>query len=101
MMVKLLMSWDIKDGQDSEYFEFMVREFVPGVTRLGLQPTEAWFTVYGNHPQVLTGGITEDMEMMQNILASEDWKKLQDRLLEMVTNHRQKIVRATGTLPIF
>jgi len=100
-MVKLLMSWDIKPGRDSEYFEFVVREFVPGITRLGLQPTEAWFTIYGDRPQVLTGGITEDLSAMQRILASREWQKLHGRLLEMVTNYRQKIVRATGTLQIF
>jgi len=101
MMVKLLMSWDIKPGRDSEYFEFVVREFVPGITRLGLQPTEAWFTIYGDRPQVLTGGITDDMEAMQKILDSDEWQNLHEKLLEMVTNYRQKIVRATGSLQIF
>jgi len=101
MMVKLLMSWDIMPGRDSEYFEFVVREFVPGITRLGLQPTEAWFTIYGDRPQVLTGGITEDMDAMQQILGSDDWQSLHEKLLEMVTNYRQKIVRATGSLQIF
>lgn len=100
-MVKLLMSWDIKPGRDSEYFEFVVREWVPGITRLGLQPTEAWFTIYGDRPQVLTGGITEDLDAMQRILGSKEWLKLHGRLLDMVTNYRQKIVRATGTLQIF
>ncbi len=101
MMVKLLMSWDIKPGRDSEYFEFVVREFVPGITKLGLQPTEAWFTIYGDRPQVLTGGITEDLDAMQRILGSTEWLGLHEKLLEMVTNYRQKIVRATGSLQIF
>jgi hypothetical protein len=101
MMVKLLMSWDIQDGRDAEYFEFVVREWVPGITRLGLQPTEAWFTLYGDCPQVLTGGIAEDLQAMQAIIGSDEWEDLQDSLLEYVTNYRHKIVRATGTLQIF
>ncbi len=100
-MVKLLMSWDIKPGRDAEYFEFVVREFVPGLTRLGLQPTEAWFTIYGNCPQVLTGGITEDLDDMQRILASKEWQQLHGHLMEMVVNYQQKIVRATGPLQLF
>lgn len=100
-MVKLLMSWDIKPGRDSEYFEFVVREWVPGITRLGLQPTEAWFTIYGDRPQILTGGITEDLDAMQRILTSQEWERLHERLLDMVINYRQKIVRATGSLQIF
>jgi hypothetical protein len=100
-MIKLLMSWDIKPGRDAEYFEFVVREFVPGLTRLGLQPTEAWFTIYGEGPQVLAGGITEDLASMRAALSSKEWEALRGRLLEIVTNYRQKIVRATGTLQLF
>jgi hypothetical protein len=100
-MVKLLMSWDIKPGRDAEYFEFVVREWVPGITKLGLQPTEAWYTIYGERPQILTGGITEDMAAMNRILDSNEWEKLHSRLQDMVVNYRQRIVRATGSLQIF
>ncbi|MCB0193160.1 MAG: hypothetical protein KDJ65_14545 [Anaerolineae bacterium] len=95
-MVKLLMSWDIKPGSESEYFEFIVREFIPGMTKLGMQPTEAWYTVYGKGPQILQGSVTEDLNTMKSILDSEDWQKLQGRLFEFVSNFNSKIVRATG-----
>ena len=99
-MMKLLMTWDIKEGHDSEYFEFVVREWIPGITKLGLQPTEAWFTIYGSCPQVLTGGIAEDMPTMQRILNSDEWQSLHKRLLDLVTGYQQKIVPATGTLQL-
>lgn len=94
-MIKLLLSWDIKPGHDQEYFEFMVREFAPGITRLGLTPTEAWFAVYGDCPQILMEGITEDLDVMRKLLASEDWSGLYDKLLTYVDNYQQKIVRAS------
>ena len=100
-MVKLLMTWDIQPGRDAEYFEFVVREFVPGITRLGLQPTEAWFTIYGECPQMLTGGITDNLASMQRILESSDWQDLHTKLLALVTNYQQKIVPHTGTLQLF
>jgi hypothetical protein len=96
MQVKLLMTWDIKPGRDQDYFEFVVREWVPGITRLGVQPTEAWFAVYGNCPQIMTGGIAKDLETMRRILASQDWADLHNRLLEYVSNYQHKIVRASG-----
>ena len=37
-MVKLLLSWDIKPDLEKEYFEFVVRDWVPNITRLGIQP---------------------------------------------------------------
>ncbi|HEX3049559.1 MAG TPA: hypothetical protein VHP83_02810 [Aggregatilineaceae bacterium] len=99
-MIKLLLSWDIKPGQDQEYFEFMVREFAPGITRLGLNPTEAWFAVFGDCPQILMEGVTEDLGTMRHLLESEDWTALHTKLLGYVDNYQQKIVRASGGFQI-
>jgi hypothetical protein len=95
-MVKLLMSWDIKPGSERDYFEFIVREFAPGIMKLGIQPTEAWYTVFGDGPQILTGAVAEDLPTMREILASGDWESLQNKLFEYVTDFNFKIVRATG-----
>ncbi len=95
-MVKLLMKWDIKTGHEQSYFEFVMQEFAPGLMRLGLQPTEAWYTVYGKGPQILTGVVTDDLETMRSILNSKEWRELHQRLMAYVTNYDQKIVRATG-----
>ncbi len=93
MQVKIIMSWDIKQGHDQEYFEFVVREFAPGITRLGLQPTEAWFAIYGECPQIMMAGITPDFATMKSFLDTQEWKELHERLLQYVSNYSQKIVR--------
>jgi hypothetical protein len=95
-MVKILMSWDIRPGRETEYFEFVVREFAPGIMKLGIRPTEAWYTVYGNGPQILTGGVAEDFQTMQQILVTDEWNELLEKLLGYVTNFQHKIVAATG-----
>ena len=100
MMMKLLMSWDIKAGREQPYFEFIVREFAPKLMRLGLQPTEAWYTVYGDGPQILSGGVTNDMDSMTAILASDDWKALRDQLMTYVTNFDHKVVAASGSFQL-
>lgn len=94
--VKLLMNWDIKPERDQEYFEFVVREWVPGITRLGLQPSEAWFTVYGEHPQIFTAGVADDLETMRGILRSADWNVLHEKLMEYVSNYTHKVVYVTN-----
>jgi len=95
-MIKLLMSWDIKSGQEAAYFEFVVKEFLPGQMKLGLQPTEAWYTVVGEGPQMLTGAVTDDLDTMQSILRSDEWGNLMERLAAYVVNYNQKIVLASG-----
>ncbi len=95
-MVKLLMSWDIKAGREQPYFEFVVQEFAPGLMKLGLQPTEAWYTVYGKSPQILTGAVANDLGTMRGILAGDEWRQLRARLQTYVANFEQKVVEASG-----
>jgi hypothetical protein len=95
-MFKLLMSWNIRSGHEDEYFEFIVREFGPGLIALGVRPTDSWYTQYGDRPQILTGGIVEDLESLQRALASDEWRVLKRKLLTYVTDYSQKIIRASG-----
>jgi hypothetical protein len=45
-------------------------------------------------------GLTEDMVSMRRILGSAEWQRLQDKLLECVTNYTQKVVRTSGEFQI-
>lgn len=96
MSVKLLMSWDILPGKEQTYFEFAMKTFAPELMKMGWQPTEAWYTLYGEGPQILTAGVTDSVENMREILGSHEWDELRDRLLEYVTNFEYKVVPATG-----
>lgn len=101
--VKLLMRWDIKPEREQDYFEFVVREWVPGITRLGVEPTGAWYTAYSQNKrsQIMTEGVADDLETIRGILASKDWQRLHVRLMEYVNNYEQKVVRVTGDFPVF
>lgn len=96
MTVKLLMTWDILPGHEQSYFEFAMQTFAPTLMRLGWQPTEAWYTLYGNAPQILTAGTCDSVERVREILDSPQWQELRSRLTEYVTNFRYKVVPATG-----
>jgi hypothetical protein len=93
------MNWDIRAGRDQEYFEFVVREWVPTIQRLGLRPTGAWYTVYSRDkeaPQIMTESIASDLPTMRSILDTDDWKSLNEKLQEYVENYSQKIIHVTG-----
>ncbi len=95
-MIKLLMTWDIKTGHESEYVEFMMREFAQALVDAGLQPTDAWYTVYGSGPQVLAGGVTETLQKMRQVLSSKEWQELEARLATFGENYSRRIVEASG-----
>jgi hypothetical protein len=94
MAVKLLMTWDILPGREQEYFEFVVRDFIPGMQRLGLEPTDAWFTMYGDQPQIMAAVQSSTMSGLQRILESPDWDSLTKQLLDYVEDFKFKVVQA-------
>jgi len=96
VMIKLLMSWNIRPGHEDKYFEFIVEEFGPTLNELGMRITDSWYTQYGSQPQILTGGVTEDIASMQDALSSPQWHQLREKLLGYVTDYSQKVVPANG-----
>jgi hypothetical protein len=88
------MTWDILPGREQEYFEFVVRDFIPGVQRLGLEPSDAWFTMYGDQPQILTGMQVSSISSLERILNSGEWEQLTQQLLDYVENFDYKVVQA-------
>lgn len=92
-MVRLLMQWDIKVGREQDFSEFVVREFAPRLMQLGIEPSEVLYTMYGEGPQMLAIGVVESREKLSEVLQSAGWKKLHDKLLNYVTNYKQKIIR--------
>jgi hypothetical protein len=94
--VKLLMTWDILPGQAQEYFEFIVREFLPGMQRLGVEPTDAWYTAYGQGPQIMVGGISPSLDTMNKFLDSKEWRDIIEQLMRYVENFSFKVINAGG-----
>ena len=89
-MVKLVMSWNIKTQEEPAYFEFVVQEFAPRIMKLGIRPTEAWYTVYGEGPQIITVGEATDRETLDRALSSDDWSELMKKLDGFVTDYKQR-----------
>jgi hypothetical protein len=94
MSAKLIMTWDIAPEHEQEYFEFVVREFIPGVQRMGFDVSDAWATVYGNQPQIMVGATLPSAGKIRQVLRSSDWKSLNNQLLDYVQNYSFKIVDA-------
>ncbi len=96
MAVKLIMTWDIAPQREQEYFEFVVREFIPGVQSLGFDLSDAWATVYGAHPQILVGAVLPSVAAAKQLLSSSEWESLNNQLKDFVKNYSYKIVSASG-----
>ena len=96
MTAKIIMTWDILPEREQEYFEFVVREFIPGVQRLGFELSDAWATVYGEQPQVLVGAVLPSNGEAEEVMNSSEWLSLKNKLQDFVSNYTQKLVRVRG-----
>jgi hypothetical protein len=97
LAVKILMSWDVAPGREQEeYFEFVVRELLPGMQRLGLELSDAWVTIYGEHPQILMSVMLPSAAKAEQVMLSTEWQSLFNKLQDFVTNYSYKIVPASG-----
>ena len=99
-MVKLIMTWNIRSGKETQYLEFLMRDFARALMGMGIQPTDAWCAVWGKGPQVLAGGAADDLETMEKALDSAEWHDLQGKLEEMVEDLSWKVVEAKGGFQI-
>jgi hypothetical protein len=98
--IKLLLTWDLREGVDQEYFEFVVRELVPGTAGMGLKMVAAWFTVYRRDestPQIMAEAEARDLHSLRLVLASSEWAQLLERLKTYVVNYQQKAVPMSGS----
>lgn len=99
MSLTLIMTWDIKDNQEQDYMEFVLREWVPATNRLGLRTVAAWFTQYRideTVPMIRAEALVEDKATIRRILQSSEWEHIHDQLLEYVENYKHKVVETTG-----
>jgi len=90
--VKLLLSYNIAPETQQEYYEFILREFIPKLQEMGVAMTEAWHTAYGNYPLRMAGFVAPDVETMTDLLRSDEWKKLEQQFNQLVTNLQLKVV---------
>jgi hypothetical protein len=98
--VKLIMTWDILPGREQEYFEFVVRDFIPGMQKIGLEVSDAWFTMYGEQPQIMAAAQMSNLTSLNRVLASNEWQELTSLLLDYVENFQHKIVPAKAGFQI-
>lgn len=93
-VVKLLLNWDINEGNEEDYFEFHVRRLVPTLDRMGITLQEAWLTVYGMKPRMTVEAMIPNVEIAREILNSEEWRLLVEQLSSVVNDFEYKFLSA-------
>lgn len=94
--VKLLLSYNIRAGQENAYRRFVMEELLPKAQELGLTPTDAWHTSYGNYPARLLGFVADDLASLRKATSSEEWQAALEKLDVYAVGLSGRVVRYTG-----
>jgi hypothetical protein len=98
--IKFILTWDITPEHEQEYFEFVIRDYIPGIQRLGCELTDAWATVFGARPQITVSILMPNAKKARQLLNSEDWTALTNRLRDYIQNYALKVVYAGSGLQL-
>lgn len=98
-MVKLLFSYNMVQGREEDCQRYVMQTLVPGLAKLGLQISDAWYTLWGEAtPQILGGGLMESAQDAFQLLHSSDWETLVDGLEPFVEDFKVRVVEANGRI---
>jgi hypothetical protein len=89
---KLLLRFNISSAAHEDYYQFVIKELVPGMQKLGLYMFRAYHTAYGPHPLRQLEFLAEDIDTVRKALSSEDWANLEGRLKEYVSDYSRKLI---------
>lgn len=94
--VKLLLTYDVIQERQQEYYQFVMGRYLPAMQSLGFQMSEAWHTAYGRSPERLIGFVCSGEDKVQELLNSDLWLALNDELEGFVSGFDYKFVPYRG-----
>ena len=93
-MYKVTISYNMQPGNEQECQDSLANKVAPGLARLGFRFSDVWFTIYGNSPQILGGGLVKDMDEARRIFLSDTWLELKTHMERITTDFQMKLVMA-------
>jgi hypothetical protein len=93
-MVKVLISYDMMAGKEQDAQDYLINKLAPGLARLGFRISDVQYTIWGNSPQILSGGEVENLEQAQRIFLSDSWERLARGMEALTHNFKVRVVKS-------
>lgn len=98
--VKLVISYDMKPGREEACQRYVVTQLAETLNEFGFQFTDAWYTVWGNGPQMMGCGLLDDIDAARKLLQSPDWQRVVDGLRPFANNFRARVIKPAAAFQI-
>ena len=86
-MLKLLMSWDIRENHEQAHLEFITSELVPMLMKHG-KISDVWLSMAGNSPEMIVGIISDDDVELRMLPKTDEWQSIHEKLEPLIDNFR-------------
>jgi len=90
---KLMLFYDLKPQAMDAYYDFIMNEMIPTAQEMELYIFRVFHTVYGDCPLRQAEFVAEDLDTIRQVMESDAWHGLEDKLLQYATNYNKKIVK--------
>jgi len=96
MVVKFNQYWDLIPGRKTEYSDFIREEFLPTLKLLGIEVVSGWYILVGKGPHIISEGRAKDIQSIERLLISDEFKILHGRLANFAQNYMSRVLAPTG-----
>jgi hypothetical protein len=98
MSVLFTQSWDISEGKDFEYAQFLVDTYLPEMASMGLIPVGGYYVEAGVGPRIVAVFSVNETEEVLKTIAGKRFKDLLRQLKTIIINYRGSILEPTGAV---
>jgi hypothetical protein len=92
-MSTIFFYWDIRPEKDKEYMDFIFNDYIPSMSRVGINITDGWLRIAGDGPQIMALGECEDYPTIRQAMDSREFRAAEIRLLDHVENYSKHLAR--------
>ena len=99
-MYLFVQSWNILRGKETEYTDFVLRRYIPGMWKIGLTFIGGFHVVVGAGPNISVVAVFPDLLKLQAALDTDDFLGFTSEFQEFLVNYSSRIFKDTGRVKI-
>ena len=96
MNILFTQYWDVMPERFDEYSSFVTNEYNPTLNKLGLKLLGGFYVAVGQGPRIIAVATVEDQDYLRKILATEEYRVISSRLLQLVWKYSSRLYVASG-----
>ena len=101
MPVKLNHYWTINPIKFKDYSKFILKDFIPGVNRLGMHTVAGWTVLVGEYSETVFESVANDLELLEKAMRNPNYQQLKQSLLQYIKSYKTKVLVDTDKVDFY